>query len=58
MTEIITAIGTVITGFATWFGDIATALIANDLVLLMIGLAITGFVFGLVMSLVKKLKRR
>lgn len=56
MAEIITSIGTVITGFATWFSSIATALISNDLVLLIVGLGVAGITFGFVMSIVAKLR--
>lgn len=56
MAAIITAIGSVITGFVTWFGAVASALIANDLVLLILGLGVTGLVFAFVMRLVGKIK--
>ena len=56
MAEIITSIGTVITGFSTWFSSIATALISNDLVLLIVGLGVAGITFGFVMSIVSKLR--
>ena len=56
MSGIITAVGQVVTGFVGWFGDIATELIANDLVLLILGVGITTLVFGLVMGLVSRIK--
>jgi hypothetical protein len=58
MDGIITAVGTVITGYTAWFGSISTMLIGNDLVKLLIALGIIGLLIGVVMGLVAKLRGR
>lgn len=56
MADIITAIGDTITAFVGWFASVSTALLSNNLVLLILGLGVAGLVFAFVMSLVGKIK--
>jgi multisubunit Na+/H+ antiporter MnhC subunit len=58
MDGIITAVGTVLTGFSTWFASVSTMLLGNDLVKLIIALGIISLLIGLVMSLVSKIRGR
>ena len=56
LTSIISAITAVFTAFIGWFADMGTALVGNEIVLLVIGLGVVGIVFAFVMSLIGKIK--
>lgn len=54
MTTLIENVGTILTSFLTWFGDVSTALISNPMVALMFGLGIALLIYRLVIRLVGK----
>ena len=53
LSTLLSNVSTIITNFLTWFGDVCTSLIANDLVILMFGMGIALLIYKIVIGLVK-----
>ena len=47
MANILTELGTAVTQYITWAGNVGTAIISSDLAMLFVGMTVTGFAFGL-----------
>lgn len=53
LADLITAVGTVISGFVGWIQTVTTSLIANPIIQLMFGMLVAMLVTRLVIGLVK-----
>lgn len=53
LADLISAVGTVITGFVGWISTVTTSLIANPLIQLLFGMLVAMLVTRLVIGLVK-----
>ena len=58
MTELLTSIGTVMTAFWGWFADAATALIANEIFIIVLAVAVIGIVIAALTYLVSQISIR
>lgn len=58
MSTLLSNIGTVMTSSITWFGDISTALIGNEVFQIVLALVIMILLFTLLVNLVNKIKVR
>jgi len=58
MEALTTTVASVVTLITTTMSSIATALMANDIFMMVIGVVIFGIAIGVIFSLVKKLKRK
>lgn len=54
LAALIESVGTILTSFLEWFGEVSTALIDNPMIALMFGLGIALLIYKLVVSLVGK----
>ena len=54
LSTLLTNVTTILTSFISWFGSICTALIANELVMLMFGIGISILIYKLGLGLVSK----
>lgn len=57
-TAFITAIGEVLTGILGWFGDVATALLTNEIFMLLMGFIVFTLLIGVLVGLAKGIKGR
>lgn len=54
MEALLTAVGTVLSSFTSWFGSISTMLMASEVVQLMIGLAVASLLIAILMKIIGK----
>ena len=57
MTEFLSSVSEIVTSLMTMFGSVSTALISNNIFMLIIGVIFLGILFGFVFRLVRRLKR-
>ena len=58
MSTFLTNIGTVITQLLTWLGNVATALIGNEVFQIMVAILIFALLFALMVGLAKGIRGR
>ena len=58
MQTLLTNVGTVITNLVTWLGNVATALIGNEIFQIMLAVILFVLFFGLMVGLAKGIRGR
>lgn len=58
MSDLLSAVGTVITSFTGWMSTLTTALIANDFVKIMFAISMIGLVISIVIGFIKRRRGR